>query len=302
MAFKDRSESTELKIMRALNARSNLSPKEKKYYFKLEKGYQGELMFDLLTEKLQSDIFVINSLCLEINDTVFQIDTLIIKQDTIYPFEVKNISGDYFYDSEGFHKISGNDIINPLDQIKRSKLLLSQLLQNPGYTIPIRPTIIFINPSFTLYQAPLNQPIIYPTQINGFMKEFDRTPSKLNDRHKKLAERLISLHSNKSPYPDRLPTYEYRNLTKGIVHPKCNSFMVSDGEKVVVCEKCGDVESIESAILRTVEELKFLFPDSKITTSLVHEWCRVIKSKKMIRRILMKNYKAIGYGRWFYFE
>ncbi|WP_231507605.1 hypothetical protein [Bacillus sp. UNC41MFS5] len=78
--------------------------------------------------------------------------------------------------------------------------------------------------------------------------------------------------------------------------------MVSDGEKVVVCEKCGDVESIESAVLRTVEELKFLFPDIKITTSLVYEWCRVIKSKKMIRRILMKNYKAIGYGRWFYYE
>ncbi|WP_231507606.1 nuclease-related domain-containing protein [Bacillus sp. UNC41MFS5] len=128
MPLKYRSESTELKIMRALNARSNLSSKEKKYYFKLEKGYQGELMFDLLTEKLQSDMFVINDLCLEINDTVFQIDTLIIAQNTIYPFEIKNYSGDYFYDSEGFHKIAGNDITNPLDQIKRSKLLLHQLL------------------------------------------------------------------------------------------------------------------------------------------------------------------------------
>ncbi|MBV7505939.1 NERD domain-containing protein [Bacillus sp. sid0103] len=302
MLLKSRSESVELKIMRSLSIQSNLSPKERKYYFKLEKGYQGELMFDLLTEKLQSDMLVINDLCLEMNDTMFQIDTVIIAQDTIYPFEVKNYTGNYFYDSEGFHKISGPDITNPLDQIKRCKLLLRQLLHNLGYKISIEPFVIFINPEFTLYQAPLNQPIIYPTQINGFMKEFDMTPSKLNDRHKKLADRLISLHSNESPYSSRLPTYEYRKLTKGIVHTKCDSFMVSGGEKVVVCEKCGDVEDIESAVLRCVEELKFLFPDLKITTGLVYEWCKVIKSKKMIRRILMNNYKAIGYGRWFYYE
>ena len=99
MALKSRSESKELKIMRSLNIRSNLSSKEKKYYFKLEKGFQGELMFDLLTEKLQSDMLVLNDLCLEVNDTVFQIDTLIIAQDMIYPFEVKNCSGDYYYDT-----------------------------------------------------------------------------------------------------------------------------------------------------------------------------------------------------------
>jgi ribosomal protein S27AE len=302
MAVKSRSESNELIIMKALNTRSNLSPKEKKYYFKLDKGYQGELMFDQLTEMLQSDMLVINDLCLEINDSVFQIDTLILAQDILYPFEVKNYSGNYYYDSEGFHKLSGSDITNPLDQIKRSKLLLRQLLQNLGFNIPVEPSVIFINPEFTLYQAPLNQPIIYPTQLNDFMKKFDMTPSKLNDRHKKLANRLISLHSNESPYTTRLPTYEYRNLRKGIVCTKCNSFMVSGGEKVVVCEKCGYVESNESAILRSVAELKFLFPDKKITTNGIFEWCRVIESRKMIRRILMENFKAIGYGRWFYYE
>ncbi|MFL6554587.1 MAG: nuclease-related domain-containing protein [Bacillus sp. (in: firmicutes)] len=302
MALKSRSESVELKIMRSLNMRSNLSPKEKKYYFKLDKGYKGEIMFDLLTEKLQSNMLVINDLCLEINDSVFQIDTLIITQNTIYPFEVKNYSGDYFYDLEGFHKISGNAITNPLDQIKRSKLLLRQLLQNLGYNIPIESSVIFINPEFTLYQAPLNQPIIYPTQINRFMNEFGRTPSKLNDKHKKLADGLISLHSNKSPYTTRLPTYEYRKLKKGVDCTKCDSFMVSGGEKILVCEKCGCIEANESAILRSVAELKFLFPEIKITTSLVYEWCSVIGSKKIIRRILMENFKAVGYGRWFYYE
>ncbi|NHC39451.1 NERD domain-containing protein [Bacillus sp. MM2020_1] len=302
MALKSRSESKELKIMRSLNIRSNLSSKEKKYYFKLEKGFQGELMFDLLTEKLQADMLVINDLCLEVNDTVFQIDTLIIAQNVIYPFEVKNCSGDYYYDIDGFHKISGYDITDPLAQIKRCKLLLLQFLQELGYNIPVESTVIFINPSFTLYQAPLNQPIIYPTQIECFMKKFDRTPSKLNDSHKKLANQLISLHSNKSPYINRLPTYEYRKLKRGTACKKCNSLMISGGDKVLVCKKCGFEEAIESAVIRSMEELKFLFPDLKITTNLVFEWCQVVKSKKMIRRVLNENYKTIGYGRWFYYE
>lgn len=302
MALKSRSESDELKIMRSLNMRTNLSTKEKKYYFKLEKGYQGELMFDLLTEKLQSDMLVINDLCLEINDSVFQIDTLIIAQDIIYPFEVKNYSGDYFYDTEGFHKLSGSDINNPLDQIKRSKLLLKQILQNLGYKIPIEPSVIFINPEFTLYQSPLNQPIIYPTQINGFMKQFDRTPSKLNHRHKKLADQLISLHSNKSPYINRVPSYEYRKLKKGVVCSKCNCFMAPGGDRILVCVNCGDVEAIDSAVFRSVAELVFLFPDKKITTGLVLEWCQIIKSPKLIRRVLMQNYTAKGGRKFCYFE
>ncbi|MEH7746483.1 NERD domain-containing protein [Neobacillus drentensis] len=214
----------------------------------------------------------------------------------------KNYSGDYFYDFEGFHKISGPDITNPLDQIGRSKLLLRQLLKSLGYNIPIEPSVIFINPEFTLYQAPLNQPIIYPTQINAYMKEFDRTPSKLNERHKKLADRLISLHSNKSPYITRVPIYEYRSVSKGVICSKCNCFMAPGGDKVLACIKCGDIETIESAVIRSVAELMFLFPDIKITTGLVFEWCGAILSKKIIRRILMENFNAVGYGRWFYFE
>jgi hypothetical protein len=78
--------------------------------------------------------------------------------------------------------------------------------------------------------------------------------------------------------------------------------MAPDRDRVVVCVKCGDVDAIDSAVIRSVAELIFLFPDIKITTGLVFEWSGAILSKKIIRRILMENFKAVGYGRWFYFE
>lgn len=175
MAFKPRSVPLKLRVLRLLNPRKNFSAEERRHYLNLEKGYQGEVMFDRLTEELKSDRIVINDLCLEVNNTTFQIDTLIISQETIHPFEVKNYEGDYCYESDGFKSLySKNEINNPLDQLKRSKLLLRQLLQSLGIHISIEGSVVFINPEFTLYQAPINAPIIYSSQLNRFFFNLTR--------------------------------------------------------------------------------------------------------------------------------
>jgi hypothetical protein len=301
MPYKPRIEKDELKILRSLNARMNLTEKEKKRYFNLEKGFEGEVMFDLLTEKLPEGRFILNDLLLEANNTNFQIDTTIIAQEKIHLFEVKNFEGDYDYNSEKFHTIFEKEINNPLDQLKRSESLFRQLLQSLGLRMPIEAWVIFINPGFTLYQAPKNQPIIFPTQLNHFMKKLTSAPSKLNGTHKKLADQLVSLHQIESPYT-RVAPYEFDQLRKGITCLSCHSLLVSIQEKKIVCGHCGGHEKVESAVMRSVEELKLLFPDMKVTTNGIHEWCKVIESKHKIRKILKKNYRVMGYGRWFFYE
>jgi hypothetical protein len=77
MIRKTRSVSHELSVLRSLNARMDLSADDGRRYLKLEKGYKGEILFDQITAKLQNDFFVINDLCLEFNNSYFQIDTLI---------------------------------------------------------------------------------------------------------------------------------------------------------------------------------------------------------------------------------
>jgi hypothetical protein len=300
MAFKPRWKSDELKILGFLNTHMSLAEIEKQYYLNLKKGFEGEMMFDLLTEKLQSDCLILNDLLLKVNNTTFQIDTLII-QETLQLFEVKNYEGDYYYESEKFYSKSATEILNPLDQSKRCECLLRQLLQKHGYNFPIEARVVFINPVFTLYQAPKNKPIIYPTQLDRLMKNLDMTPSKLNGRHKKLADLLVSLHIGKSAY-SQLPTYNYDHLKKGMTCGVCNSFSISVGGKKLVCDACGCEEDVESAVMRSVGEFKLLFPDRKVTTNGVHEWCRVVDNKIRISRILKKNLKGIGYGQWSYYE
>jgi len=300
MAYKPREERKEITILRSLHARMELPEEGKWNYLKLNKGFEGEVMFDLLTEKLQSECFILNDLLLELNNSKFQIDTLVI-QDTLYLFDVKNHEGDYYYEKGDFISKSKKLMNNPLDQLKRCETLLRQLLQKYGFKLPVEAWVVFINPEFTLYQAPKHEPIIYPTQLNTFMKKINMWTGKINGKHKKLADLLISMHLVESPYP-RIPTYEYEVLRKGIICSSCQSFLVSVTGRKVVCGDCGCEESIDTSVLRSVKELRLLFPDRKITTKVVQEWCGGIVTKDIIRRILNQNYKANGFGRWYYYE
>jgi transcription elongation factor Elf1 len=303
MAYKTRIESKELKILKLLHKRMILSENEKQHFFTLKKGYEGEIMFDALTEKLQCECYILNDLLFRVNNTTFQIDTLIIISSSICFYEVKNFEGDYFIDPDTnrLYKKPKKEYNNPLLQLSRSDSLLRQLLQNIGYNYPIEPKVVYINPDFTLYQAPLDDPIIFPTQINSYMKKFDAIPSKLNGKDKMLADKLISLHIEDNPYTI-LPKYEYKQLHKGLTCAVCNSFLISVHGKICICGDCGHEELVSAAVLRNVGELKLLFPEMKITSNLVTEWCKVIELKREIKRILVKNFKQIGVRQWTYYE
>lgn len=75
MLFKSRIKSDELKILSYLHTRMNLPENDNQYFLNLKKGFEGEVMFDLLTEKLQCNCYILNDLLLKVNNTMFQIDT-----------------------------------------------------------------------------------------------------------------------------------------------------------------------------------------------------------------------------------
>lgn len=301
MLYKFRNEPTELLILKSLAIRMNLSEKVKQHYSNLKKGYEGELQFDCLTENLQCECYILNDLLLKWNNTLFQIDTLIITSEMIYFFEVKNYEGDYYYDQERLYKKPKSEMNNPLIQLSRSESLLRQLIQNIGFNIPIYASVLFINPEFTLYQAPLNKPIILPTQVKRYLKNLNKLSSKLDKKHKLLAEKLNSLHIKNFPFTS-LPPYHFEQIEKGITCKKCASFSISIEGKKCICMDCGNKELATAAVKRNVEEFKLLFPNQKITTNIIYEWCKVINSKKRVKKILEKNLKIVGVHQWAYYE
>ncbi|MCH1625245.1 nuclease-related domain-containing protein [Fredinandcohnia quinoae] len=294
MFYKLLCEPADLSLLKSLNSRMNLPLKEKQNFLNLKKGYEGEQLFASMLENQSGNWIVLHDLLLECSNNQFQIDFLLLSQKTVYLFEVKTFEGDYYIENDNWY-IASTEIKDPLLQLKRSKSLLRRLLQELGSTLVVEAYLVFVNPEFTLYQAPRNQSIIFPTQLNRFLQKLKLIPCTLNQKHTALAEKLVERRLHKSQY-ERVLTYEYDHLEKGIVCTSCEAFMSLEGNEII-CGSCGCKEDVDSAIIRNVSEFNLLFPDMRITTNHIQDWCQVIPSKKTIRRVLMRDFVRLGHGK-----
>ncbi|WP_176215106.1 nuclease-related domain-containing protein [Cytobacillus gottheilii] len=233
----------------------NLPDLKKKHH--LEKGYAREKYFDhWLETELSSSFIVHKDLTLDVQSSkALQIDTLLISEKTIYLFEVKNYEGDFSIDGEKWHSNTGTEIKSPLQQLKRSELLLNHFFREIGYKIPIEPYCVFVNPEFHLFGCNPQQLLIFPTQIKRFLQKINNHSTKLKAQHHKLAAALNSYKLEKSPY-SRFPAYSYDTLKKGVPCPVCRTFMLPSHSKMA-CNQCGCVENFGYAILRAFKSFKF---------------------------------------------
>lgn len=279
--------SKELQILQFLETRTTLTSEQLKTYHNLSKGYVGEKRFyELLKKNLSINSIVLHSLLLESNDTTFQIDCLIILQNSIYLIEVKNYEGDFYLKNKSWYALATKrEVNNPLIQLERSAFLLRNLLQANGFQFKISPYIVFVNQTFTLYEAPLKFPLIFPTQVHRFIEMLNNHPSRITQTHKNMAQRLEKLHITESLYGS-LPNYHLQQLQRGIFCYKCGCLMRRVAYKKLSCNKCKYTENVDSGVLRSIVEFSILFPEQNITTSSIHDWCGIIGSKERIRKIL----------------
>lgn len=300
MTFHPRTESRELKIMSYLNSRMTLSANDKLYYTSLKKGYQGEQQFDGLVQNLSDNWLILNDLTFEHNHSTFQIDSLLISGRTIHPFEIKNYAGDFYIKDDIWYTISGKEIKNPVLQLKRTESLLRSMLQDLKSDYTVDALVIFINPEFTLYHAPMDLPIILPSQLNRLFKSLHLRSSRIKKDQLRLANQLLSMQVHESSYT-KTPKYDYGQLQKGILCGACSSLSVNVYEYICVCNRCGFKEDFETAFLRSIEEFETLFPDKKITTNAIYDWCQPNCSRRSLQRLLAKHFRAKGGRRYTYY-
>ncbi|WP_411334624.1 nuclease-related domain-containing protein [Metabacillus indicus] len=298
--MKDVKENRELLVYRSLNARSVLDEEALICLRQLEKGFQGEKYFEQWLKENGGDGIVLSDLLFEIGGSFVQIDSLFIKHDKTYVFNVKNSEGDYFAEGERWSTPAKKEMKNPLLQLKRSEALLTRLLQDKSIKFPLEPFVVFVNPRFHLYNAPLDQPIIYYPQLNRFAEKLNQKRGKLTGFHDMLAKKLLDSHVEEYPFL-KLPGYGFEGLRKGIVCHQCGGFYQLLNRAFFICPVCKNKERAESSILRSIDEYKLLFPEKKITTDSIHTWCGSIKSKKAIRKLLYENYENLGNNRSSYF-
>ncbi|RIW29395.1 NERD domain-containing protein [Bacillus salacetis] len=270
----------------------NFTEEEESYYQYKEKGYQGEVAFDKWAEPLESLIFL-NDVNLNVNNSHFQNDSLGITSGILHIFEVKNLEGDYTIKNDKWHSPKGNAVKNPLLQLEKAETLITQLVKSMGWRIHVKPHLVFVHPEFHLYNVPANLPIIHPGQLGRFREKLQQQSAKPTRTEIQIAEKLCSLLMDELPYSS-VPAFTYEGLRKGIVCPGCGGFYGAF-HKVFNCGYCGNRENCSDAVLRSIEEFKILFPESKMTTGGILEWCKVIKDDRTIRRILKGNFELTGH-------
>lgn len=281
-----------------LNPRKPLSPEEKNQLEIYTKGYKGEWKFyELLKEHVHATYIGLFDLQLELNNNEFQIDSLLIFQDAVYLIELKNFEGDFLVNGEAWHTIpSKKEVQNPLQQLHRKEVLLKDFLRLHGFNWPVKPFLIFINPRFTLYQAPYNQKIVFPGQIMRFLQMLNQGAGKLIRMHNELKEVLVERHIVRSRRV-RLPEFEFEQLKKGLFCRFCGGELVEANKSWWGCAVCKEKESKDDAILRSAYEFHIIFPERKITVNALYEWCGGMISKRSIQRILLNNLKLNFFGR-----
>lgn len=260
MFYKHRNEPAELKLLKVLMQRKQLTKEEEQNYFNLKKGYEGELKFDHFTEKLNCPCLILNDLYLKINNRDVQIDSLIIADNKVYLFEIKNYEGDFYYEDDRLFLKNHKEIINPIIQLERLQSLFRQLLLNLNFSMPIEAYLVFINPAFMLYQAPMDKPILLSSQLNRFINHLNHIDTLLNHHHEELAKKLLGLHIVHEQFQ---LDYKYELLQKGTSCLQCGSHSYTINSFKFICLNCSSEENLKSAIVRTIKEIFSPFPSRK---------------------------------------
>ena len=292
MAFKERTKSKRLRAYEILKQRMPLEKEDYYYGLNHQKGHEGECRYDEMTDNLGSNCIVLNDLQLEVRHSSFQVDTLLLFSHKIFIAEIKNYEGVHQWGKEKFTKLSGATLENPALQLQKTKVRLEMLLQEMGYSIQVDAAVIFVNPEFTLCGAPYDESFILPSQIPEHFRELQKLAAhQPGSKMKNLAEELAKRHI--PDYPIKLLDYDYEKLSKGINCPSCGTLAKNYRGHSHICGGCGEKMSIKKAISNSISDFHFLYPDEKMTTKRLADWCSAV-NKDRVYTVLKQEWQPVG--------
>ncbi|QPC46840.1 nuclease-related domain-containing protein [Mangrovibacillus cuniculi] len=297
---KEREEPLELKLLKVLKRRTVLNEQLKRRIMALEKGYEGERRFDKVFQGSLGNCLFLNDLHFSHDSNYFQIDSLLISALGIHLYEIKNMEQEYFMEDNKLFKFPRYEISNPLNQLSRTELLFKQMLQKYELRVDFNPYVVFINPNFTLLQAPINKRIILPTQINHHLQSLSKKLPPLPPTKFELAKEILSLETTERVIRE-MPTYTFEELRKGVSCLRCGGLNTKREYRMIKCLTCSNVNSLDESILHTIDEFELLFPFERLTTSIIVNWCNQEISPSIALRILKKRYEMQKTKRWSYF-
>lgn len=291
MIIKQRVESEELVIHHILSNRIRFNAMEAQHYQRLKDGYRGEKIFDTYTNKIACEHLIIQDLLLSWNNTLFQIDTLLILPEIIYLYEIKYFKDDYLYGDQHLIKLPSFEVANPLHQVQKSESLLKHLLKGIGLPQKVHSYVAFVHPTFFMFETPRHHPFLFLPQLDKHIHHLNNSNNKLTFKDKDTAEVLLKSHIPRHPNL-KLPNYSFDKIQKGTSCAKCRSLNTRNTGKNVLCLDCQHRDGLEDAIYRGAEEFLLLFPKMDLTAQVLQVYLNIFPYSKTIYKVLSKYYSV----------
>lgn len=271
----------------ALKHRSVLSTKQSDKLHRLERGVEGERVYDLILDEAgHGNLYIFRDLYLLIEGSVTQYDTLIVSESGIIVNEIKNFTGDYQVEGSMWNRSGGTPLPDdPMSQLRRAVGKLMNLQRAAGFNFKISGKLIFPNESFRLFTSEdqvWNQTVLrvdFKRYFNGFYNEYS------GEGASEIAD-IIERHSVPNPYFKH--RVEFDSVRHGLYCGGCGSFKLEKQYFHLLCMTCGSRESNETHLVRAMSDFKYLFGKLEMTSKRMMEFTGNVVNVRTLQRVLNK--------------
>lgn len=261
-------------------------------------GFLGEHEFGaIMRQYLPKNWQLLQDIRLKTPSGEIQIDAILVNNLGLTVFEVKNYTADYHY-KEGRWQVNGRlKYHDDFLQLERTVGLLSQLLKQNGFKLPIQNYVVYINEEDTVEIDDETLPYLKRAKLRRFIKEaIENCQIAPHQSYERLSNWLVSQHQA----DDRrltLTEEEFAKIKKGIYCVNCASFDIEFQRYHAKCCSCHYTESREKAIVRTICDYGILFPYEDLTAIEVGRLIGPTICYSAIYQTLAKYFKRLPHSR-----
>ena len=282
-----------LLLLQELHGRVNLSKQDYDVLMRYLSGLDGERKFLEVVGDI-AHVIMLWDIYLEAYSAQF--DFLIIDEDYVFHFDVKNYSGVYEYKDGLFKSANGRVNKRLMLQLTGSEEGLKQFLMTHGFNKKVVSRIVFMNESFQLY-GDVDKYILFYYDLERIIDYLKRCDG-IHDDMLALSDVLIQHHGDDSKFIN-IDDYEIDHVRAGVRCPKCRHVGMSRDEKRhkyrCICGHTITNKEAVDIIFRMLE----LFGVKKIRKRDLNQ--HLCMPDRTLKRILKHYYYKNGNGRETYY-
>lgn len=255
--------SFELKWLENLDGRCQLDKQAKRRLFRAQLGYQGELEFAQHAKQfLPEDYILLHDLTFKQPGRHLQIDFILVSPHGLHLFEIKNFKAHYQMVSNQLISEQGNSFKNIFYQVEKG---VSFLKAGFDFHFPIDGQLVFMSDQDTVnFNGQYEGAYLKRWQLESYFTNLQKLP-----RYKIDVEK-VSQHILRSTVPSHegieFEGAHYVDQARtGMICELCKSenFKRTSRYKMK-CDNCGNIESFERAVYRTISEYTILHYNRKV--------------------------------------